>query len=835
MTPRREFLAFAATLAALVTGFLAESLLAGKVLSPADVLRASASFREGEGGGDRDGGRETDTLGAGRDYEPANRLLMDPVLQFQPWLEFNRMMLRRGRLPLWNDRAGCGAPHLANGQSAVFDPFHLIAYLGSLPEAHAWMAAARLWVAGLGMYLLTRRWGLGVWGRWFAGLTFPFCGFLIVWLLFPVTSVAVWMPWLFWASDRALDRPGPRTIGGLGLVTGLVLLGGHVQTSAHVLLAAAAYAAWRGGLRRAGEVSRAGGGAWCAGIALGLVLASVEVLPLAAYLARSPVWADRAAERVSPWTIQKPRVLDAVCTALPYAYGSQRRGHPNLARALGVHNLNESAGGFAGLATLLWLAPSAWPARGRQPRVEFLAGLAVFGGLGAFGFPPVANLLRALPVLDVTDNRRLTLWVAFALVLLGAFGIEQLASARRGALTGSASAPGRRIGSGLAGPLGVAAALVLWGLAAGIERAGPQLRARALEHYGRSAEATPGADPGAYRARAERQARLAASFAPRYLALAGGHVLGLVALARMVRRGLLGGRGLRPLMLGLTLLDLFGFGLGLNPAIAAAADRPSSPVIADLRRAVGGGGRILGLGAELPPNTLMRYGLADIRNYDSIELARSLEWFAPLYEKGDAAVGSPLSRSRPPARTSRRAITWDGVLRGRDRLVEASVRAVVSPTPPPPGTGGFFTRVDRVGAVWIARLDAAPLASAGSQRGPLELTRDHGVIRIRVDCRTDDRIVVRETWDDSWRAEVDGLAATVEPYRGAFLAVPMAAGRHDLVLRYDPKEVQLALPASLSALTTAVFALTGFCPFRSTRILSIGLGRTQAVELESDS
>ena len=71
----------------------------------------------------------------GADYEPANRLLMDPVLQFQPWLEFNRAMLRRGRLPLWNGLAGCGAPHLANGQSAVFDPFHLIAYLGRLPEA----------------------------------------------------------------------------------------------------------------------------------------------------------------------------------------------------------------------------------------------------------------------------------------------------------------------------------------------------------------------------------------------------------------------------------------------------------------------------------------------------------------------------------------------------------------------------------------------------------------------------------------------------------------------------------------------------------------------------
>src|SRR3954454_8584168 len=233
MTPHRELLAFAATLAALLTGFLGETLPGGKVLSPADVLRVSASFREGTAPGE------------GADYEPANRLLMDPVLQFQPWLEFNRTMLRRGRLPLWNDMVGCGAPHLANGQSAVFDPFHAIAYLGTLPEALAWMAAARLWAAGLGMFLLVRAWGLGPWGRWFSGLAFPFCGFLVVWLLYPVTNVAVWMPWLFWTTERVVRRPGSRSVGALALATGVVLLGGHIQTSAHVLLAAGAYALWR--------------------------------------------------------------------------------------------------------------------------------------------------------------------------------------------------------------------------------------------------------------------------------------------------------------------------------------------------------------------------------------------------------------------------------------------------------------------------------------------------------------------------------------------------------------------------------------------------------------
>ena len=119
----RETLGFALMLAGCLTVYFHETLLGDRILSPADVLLVEASFRRGATG----------------DYEPINRLLMDPVLQFQPWLEFNRTMIRQGRLPLWNPYAGCGAPHLACGQSAVFDPFHLIAYLGTVPRAwHGW-------------------------------------------------------------------------------------------------------------------------------------------------------------------------------------------------------------------------------------------------------------------------------------------------------------------------------------------------------------------------------------------------------------------------------------------------------------------------------------------------------------------------------------------------------------------------------------------------------------------------------------------------------------------------------------------------------------------------
>lgn len=676
--PRRRDLArFGLVLAGLVVGFFYESLLGGKVLSPADVLFASASFREVKG----------------PDYEPLNRLLMDPVLQFQPWLEFNRRELRAGRLPLWNPYAGCGAPHLANGQSAVFDPFHAIAYLGGLPDAYAPMAAARLWVAGVGMFLLAGHWGLGRWGRWFAGLVYPFSGFLVVWLLYPVTNVAIWFPWVLWASDRVLDRPGGRRLAAMALVVALSLLGGHVQTSAHILLAAGLNALWR--WRSVGWRGRLG---WAAGMALGIGLAAIQILPLAEYLTKSPVWTDRAAERRSPLVIVRPRILDVACTALPYAFGSQRRGHPNLARGLGAHNLNESAGGFAGLGTFLLLTPLSLSAR-RRPRVRWLLGLTLFGLLASYRWPPFDNFLRAIPVLNVTDNRRLSLWVAFGLSLLGGVGLDHLGAIRRGR------------GWAWWACCWIMPAIACAVVALGVGRLEPRIAAMARTHYDRAARETPGADSATYRARADRQVRDTLRFIPRYYGLGAAHLAGLSAWAFAVRRRrTLPSAVARGGLLAVTLIDLFGFGLGLNPAIDRADDRPITQLIEYLRRVAPPPHRVLGVGEELPPNVAMRYGLADIRNYDSIELADSVDSFGSLYPPG------------PGERTSRREVTWAGVIRARQRLREAGVAAIVAATPPPEGA---FSIVEKIHSVWVARPEPGPFAegTAGDSPGRLAFER----------------------------------------------------------------------------------------------------------------
>ena len=263
-------------------------------------------------------------------------------------------MIRSGRLPLWNGSAGCGAPHLANGQSAVFDPFNLLAYLGPTSAgAIGWMAACRLWVAGSGCSCWRGRGGSGAGGAGSPGWFIRSADSWSLWLLYPVTAVAIWMPWLSWRPTGCFASPTARAAGWLAIVVALVVLGRPHPDKCPRAARGWRCTRWRGWSGQPDERSAGARPAVCWALGACLGLGACERADLAAgLLPGEEPGLERAAARdggrggrstgrgCSTWS----------CTAVPYAYGSQRRGHPNLARALGVHNLNESAGGFAGLA-----------------------------------------------------------------------------------------------------------------------------------------------------------------------------------------------------------------------------------------------------------------------------------------------------------------------------------------------------------------------------------------------------------------------------------------------------------------------------------------------------
>jgi hypothetical protein len=94
-----------------------------------------------------------------------------------------------------------------------------------------------------------------------------------------------------------------------------------------------------------------------------------------------------------------------------------------------------------------------------------------------------------------------------------------------------------------------------------------------------------------------------------------------------------------------------------------------------------------------------------------------------------------------------------------------------------------------------------------------------GRVRLGVAARRPTALLVRESWSRGWRARVDGRPAPIHPAAGLFFAVPLAAGRHTVELRY-------ATPG-LGAGVTALAAGAALVVWARMRRRSRWLGRTR--------
>jgi hypothetical protein len=782
-TPARsEFALFIATLVLLQVAYFWDALRPGWVLSAADWLLTTQSFATHAG-----------------DHEPANRLLTDIACQMEPWLQLAGSEWRAGRVPLWNPYAGCGAPLLANAQASVFNPINFIHFLTGSPYAWVVMAMAKQFIAGMGAFLLASALGLGRLGRWFAGLVFPFSGFIVVWLQYPMGGVAAWFPLILWLVERLVQRPMPMRAVCLALAIGVMLLGGHPETATHIMIVAASYCAWRSWWARREIVSHVSSFStrdtrhsslvplvWFAVATLaGFLLAAVQLVPLAEYLRYSQAWSERSEAVRGLWETEMPDLLAMPALAAPYIYGSYLRGHPHVEKALGVGNFNEICGGYTGLGTLALLVPLACMSR-RHSWVRFWLWADVLALATAYHLPLIDHLLRWLPILSITKNERLLLVVALAHSLLGGAGAE--------AWCPWTTDSGRRwkwIVSGILAVVALSAALA----AVIVLAAGPMIQKKAATHFAHQAELR-GLDPDALAHRADVMAAQTQRFFPRYygaVALYAGLLIGLVWLVERAHQA----ARLLPCLLVAVGLELFWFGRGYNPAIQLRHYFPECPVTHKLGQSIGQADaripfRVLPLDEEFPPNVLGRYKIADLRNYDAIELASHLSFFRPLWATSAQRL------------TSNSWTPWDAVRRNIDPLQLANVRFLVATTQPDtpiPGVSLVFQH-GRVNVYELAnpRLFALyPSYADAPQDVDFDVTHfGPGRIsaRVYVGSAGGQKLVLSECFLPGWRCWVDEHEATVQAFREVFLSVTIEPGEHDVRFEYHPTSFQVGLALS---------------------------------------
>ncbi len=238
---------------------------------------------------------------------PADRAVIpdgDFYGQYYPLQMFAARELAAGRLPAWDPYLNGGQPGLADIQTGFFYPLNLlpnlVLALAGLPATLPLMTAqviVHFVLATLFTYLfvrqLARRAGTRPAAARLAGavaaLSFTYGGYLTS---FPVQQLtiletAVWLPLVLFFVDRAPEarRRWPSLIGAaLALACGL--LAGHPQTALYLVYAVLAYGLFSLAARRALRVSSAALYVLLP-IALGAVLAAVQLWPSLQFIARS--------------------------------------------------------------------------------------------------------------------------------------------------------------------------------------------------------------------------------------------------------------------------------------------------------------------------------------------------------------------------------------------------------------------------------------------------------------------------------------------------------------------------------------------------------------------
>jgi hypothetical protein len=76
---------------------------------------------------------------------------------------------------------------------------------------------------------------------------------------------------------------------------------------------------------------------------------------------------------------------------------------------------------------------------------------------------------------------------------------------------------------------------------------------------------------------------------------------------------------------------------------------------------------------------------------------------------------------------------------------------------------------------------------------------DPDVLRLEAQLARDGLVVVADTYYPGWQASVDGAPVSIHPANALFRAVPVPAGRHTIVMRYQPAALRWGAVACLIA------------------------------------
>lgn len=217
-----------------------------------------------------------------------NELMADPLRAFYPVALYIQQSWQNGEIPFWYPYAGNNLPILATGYFQVLYPINNILWQ-FLPvfKAFGWSAILHLFMGSTFTFLFVRELGVTHFGRLVAAISFTYSSSLVIWLGLPfVLDSIVWLPFIFWALERAFQRHDWRWSLLAGLGVAIQILAGHIQLVMYTFTVLPLYAICRGFIRwqqerRLGWFSLAPFSCVLVALGVGGGLAAFQLIPLA--------------------------------------------------------------------------------------------------------------------------------------------------------------------------------------------------------------------------------------------------------------------------------------------------------------------------------------------------------------------------------------------------------------------------------------------------------------------------------------------------------------------------------------------------------------------------
>ncbi len=751
---------------------------------------------------------------------PSNFVIdTDNTLEGYPHRDYIQTSFAQGEIPWWNPYIGMGTPFVGLG-AGVFEPVSALLGLLTPPaKLHNLKAIAGLWIAAVGMFMLLGTLGASLPARIFGAVAFAFSGWTVVWLGRTYFLTGIWMPWIFLAAERLVQKPTVGRVGVLAFFAALLCVPAHLQTSFHILAALALYVLIR--VVRTEETARHRGGivlAFALAVALGVAISLVQIVSIAEFVAHSdlpPQWRGKqlpAKDAVTAlwygirgdWGLMRERGPTILTMVSPLFFGTPRRGtywwpwanYPETIMYVGLLPLFFALYGFA--------------RRREIPGMGIWLALTLLSVGVAYGLP-VFNLVNYLPGFNMINNGRLRLVYNFAVVVAASLGFDRFTAmyGQRRDRASLAWAGGYAV---LVLGLAAAASLALTLFGVGMTSV-PDIWARTLVLLGK----------------AETPATAVV-------------LVAFVAAAFVLSVRLFGAAAFRAAVVLIVFADLFWFLHDFNPSIPSKYVFPETPVVQFLKSdsslfRVSSSS----FGQIMPPNTKLPYRIFDIDLYSILAVDR--------YAALQAAVTGPLPAGYNPAY---RAFRFSDPATHRGLINLMNIKYFVTPAPTGDGARGtdpfraiaqyrlMYDRevkiyqnmealpraflvgravvLDKPGDVLdaVTRRDfnpafavlledpaspsLAPAGPAASDAGAAEIrsiTPNRVVVRAR--ARGPAYLVLSEVYYPGWRAWVDGTETPVYRADYLFRAVYLEPGSHEVVFTFIPRAFAITGIVSVAA------------------------------------